>query len=215
MDFKIFVGYDSTQDDAFRVCARSINRPVIPLISKKIEEYQRIDEKASTPFSLTRFLVPYLSGYEGWSIFCDSDFLWLCDIQEVFNLRDEKYGVMCVKHDYVPKTDVKMDGKIQYKYPRKNWSSLMLFNNSKCKMLNPNIVNQESPSYLHRMQWIIDENIGSLPIEYNWLVGYYKETETFKPKALHFTDGGPWHNNYENCEYSDLWKKEYDLLNKD
>jgi len=210
MTFKIFVGYDPKQDDSFRVCEHSIGRPVVPLIREQIKEYNRTDDKASTPFSLTRFLVPYLSNYEGWSIFCDSDFLWLCDIEEVYNLRNDNYSVMCVQHEYTPMTDIKMDGKVQYQYPRKNWSSLMLFNNSKCRNLTPETVNNQQPSYLHRMEWA--DNIGSLPIEYNWLVGYYKETNTFKPKALHYTDGGPWHKEYEQCEYSDLWFNMYNKI---
>lgn len=210
MDYKVFVGYDPQQDEAFRVCERSINRPVVPLIKEHIKEYTRTDIKASTPFSLTRFLVPYLSNYEGWSIFCDSDFLWMCDIEEVFNLRDETCAVMCVKHDYTPKTNIKMNNKTQYHYPRKNWSSLMLFNNVKCKNLTPEVVNNSEPSYLHRMEWA--DNIGSLPLEYNWLAGYYTETDTLKPKAIHYTDGGPWHNEYKDCEYSELWISKYNEI---
>lgn len=210
MNYKIFVGFDPKQAEAFRVCEKSINRPVFPLVKENIKEYNRTDIKASTPFSLTRFLVPYLSNYEGWSIFCDSDFLWLCDIDEVFKLRDEDSSVMCVKHEYTPKTNIKMDDKIQYQYPKKNWSSLMLFNNSKCKILTPELINQAQPSYLHRMEWA--DNIGSLPVEYNWLVGYYKETNLFKPKALHYTDGGPWHKDYKDCEYSDLWINMYNEM---
>lgn len=212
MDFKIFVGYDPLQDDAFRVCEKSIDRPVIPLVKENIKEYTRIDDKASTPFSLTRFLVPYLSEYKGWSLFCDCDFLWLSDVYELLKYKDDSYAVMCVKHEYEPKSLTKMDGKIQYCYPRKNWSSLMLFNNEKCKNLTMELINEVEPMYLHRMQWVPDDLIGELPIEFNWLVGYYKETDTFKPKALHYTDGGPWHKDYENCEYNIVWKNKLNSL---
>lgn len=206
---KIFVGYDPEQEIAYQVCKHSLHREVFPLNQTDLRSqgiYHREDTNASTPFSLTRFLVPYLSNYEGWSLFCDSDFLWECDVDEVFKLADDKYSVMVVKHDYTPKTDTKMMGQTQHPYPRKNWSSLMLFNNRKCKMLSPDTINYALPSYLHQLKWAFDEHIGSLPTEYNWLVGYYKETDSFKPKALHYTDGGPWLENYKDCEYSDLWK---------
>jgi lipopolysaccharide biosynthesis glycosyltransferase len=207
---KIFVGFDPSQEVAYQTCKKSLNREVIPLDQDNLRSqgiYNRVDTNASTPFSLTRFLVPYLSNYEGWSLFCDSDFLWMCDVDEVFQLADDRYSVMCVQHDYTPKTSIKMMGQTQHIYPRKNWSSLMLFNNKRCEILNPTTVNVATPGYLHRFQWLFDSEIGSIPIEYNWLVGYYQETETFKPKALHYTDGGPWLENYKDCEYSDLWKR--------
>lgn len=207
----VYVGYDPDQVFGFSSCVRSLKKyvNVVPLIQKDLRNkgiYTRpIDPLSSTEFTFTRFLVPYLSEYKGWSLFCDADFLWLCDPNEVFNLANDDYSVMVVKHDYTPKSYIKMNNKAQYHLPRKNWSSLMLFNNSKCTHLTPDIVNQMPGSYLHRFQWLGDSLVGSLPIEYNWLVGYYKETDTFKPKALHYTDGGPWLPEYRNCEYSDIW----------
>jgi lipopolysaccharide biosynthesis glycosyltransferase len=198
----VYVGCDSSQQEAFEVCKHTLsNANVFPLYP-----IETTDSLASTTFTLSRFLVPYYSNYQGWSLYCDSDFLWLCDVNEVMALADDNYDVMVVKHpEYTPKTEYKMDGKKQYSFPRKNWSSLMLFNNQKCKQLTPELINRVEPKYLHRFMWTDDMKIGSIPLEYNWLVGYYKETETFKPKALHYTDGGPWHQGYENCEYSDLW----------
>jgi hypothetical protein len=207
---KIFVGYDSTQPESFDVCKHSLlPHSVTPLKLVDLPMYNRTDVNGSTEFSLTRFLVPYLSNYEGWSLFCDSDFLWLCDPLEVFDLCDDMYTVMVIKHEYSPKTDYKMNGKYQHKYPKKNWSSLMLFNNSKCTNLSPTSVNQSLPSYLHQFHWTNDECVGSLPTEYNWLVGYYSETETFKPKALHYTDSGPWHKHHTGSEYDTMWTSMY------
>jgi hypothetical protein len=223
MTVNVFVGYDSTQEDAFNVCSYSLKRHgdvnVIPLKQQDLRDrniYTRdIDTEASTEFSLTRFLVPYLSNYEGFSLFCDSDFLWTENVENVFKqFKDKNKCVMVVKHDYTPKTEIKMDNKVQHKLPRKNWSSMMLFNNSECKSLTPNIVNRATPKYLHQFMWLTDRQIGELSYEYNWLVGYYSETESKKPKAIHYTDGGPWHKGYENCEYSDLWKNEYELYRK-
>ena len=218
--FDVYVGYDSRLDEVYKVCKQSIQRHsnanVIPIIQQELRDtniyYRDIDNEGSTEFTITRFLVPYLSNYTGWSLFCDCDFLWTVDVNQLFDLCDDRYAVMVAKHDYVPKTTVKMDNRVQHHFPRKNWSSLMLFNNSKCKTLSVDTVNSVHPSYLHQIRWAQDNEIGSLPLEYNWLVGYYKETESFKPKAIHYTDGGPWFSGYENVEYSDLWNKEYELF---
>lgn len=215
----IYIGYDSRLEDVYNVCKYSIlknsNVNVIPLNQTELRNkkiYNRPNDiLGSTEFTITRFLVPYLSNYKGWSLFCDCDFLWTVNINELFDLCDSKYKVMVVKHDYIPKTLIKMDNQIQHKFPRKNWSSLMLFNNEKCQNLNLKTINESSSSYLHQMRWASDEEIGSLPVEYNCLVGYY---ELDNPKGIHYTDGGPWFKNYENVQYADLWKKEYELYRK-
>ena len=101
---------------------------------------------------------------------------------------------------------MKMDGQMQHVYPRKNWSSVMLFNNKKCKMLTPETVNNETPMYLHRMLWA-EDSIGSLPPKFNFLAGYY-DFEEEQPALIHYTDGGPWFDDYQETFYSDLWIKE-------
>lgn len=209
----VYIGYDTRLSKVYEVCKHSIlkrskNINVIPLVQTKLRDmgvYNRsVDLQGSTEFTITRFLVPYLNNYEGWSLFCDCDFLWHTDVNEVFDMCDDKYSVMVVKHDYIPKTDTKMDNKVQYKLPRKNWSSLMLFNNSKCQKLDLDTVNNQLPKYLHRFEWVSDDCIGALPTQYNHLVGYYNGAF----KALHYTDGGPWFENYKNCEYNELWLNE-------
>ena len=219
----VYIGYDSREVEAYNTCVNSINVntstgiKIIPIIRKNLKAkgiYTRqVDTMSSTEFSFTRFLVPYLSDYKGWSIFCDCDFVFLEDIKHLFNLVEDKYAVMCCQHDYTPKNNIKMDGQVQLAYPRKNWSSLMLWNCShpKNKSLTPEIVSTQTGQYLHRFNWLDDSEIGSLPIEWNWLVGWYKEPQDGSPKALHFTEGGPWFKNYENCEYSDVYYR-YKLL---
>jgi len=103
-----------------------------------------------------------------------------------------------------------MDGQVQTVYPRKNWSSMVLWNcaHPKNKILTPELLNKETPQFLHRFSWLEDEDIGSLPHEYNWLVGWYKEPKDGAPKILHYTEGGPWFDGYRDCEYADVWKKE-------
>ena len=179
------------------------------LIAKNL--YTRsIDPLASTQFTYSRFLVPKLTNYEGWAVFCDCDFIFLGDVSNLFKNLDENKAVYCVKHDYTPKETTKMDGQTQTVYPRKNWSSMVLWNceHPKNKILTPELLNEESPKFLHRFSWLDDNEIGSLPLEYNWLVGWYKEPNDGHPKILHYTEGGPWFDGYRDCEYGDDWKKE-------
>ena len=162
----------------------------------------------STQFAFARFFVPYECHYKGKSVFVDSDFLFLEPIDELLDLYDSKYAVMCCKHRYQVSNSVKMNGKIQSDYPMKNWSSLMVINNEHddTRQLTPEVVNSQTGKYLHRFEWVSGD-IGSIPIEWNWLVGIYNERDDFKPKALHFTNGGPWLEDYKNCEYSDVWNE--------
>jgi lipopolysaccharide biosynthesis glycosyltransferase len=204
---KVYVGYDPREDIAYQVCRYSIlkhcpSAEVIPLTRPSV--YTRPDDgKSSTSFTFTRFLVPHLNNYQGWALYVDCDFLFTDDVSKLFALADDQYSVMVVKHDYTPKSTVKMDGQTQYLYPRKNWSSLVLWNCSKNK-LDPDVVNTASGQYLHRFQWLDDQQIGSIDKEWNWLVGWYKEGS---PRALHYTEGGPWFENYKFCEHHEIWKQ--------
>ena len=216
----IYIGYDSSnygQQLAFDICKRSIlinsnsNINVIALKKKELEEkgiFNRIDNTGSTEFTYTRFLVPYLNNYKGYALFCDSDFLWNCDITSILKYMSEDLAVMCVKHDYTNcPTTYKMDGQVQEHYPRKNWSSLMVFNCSHRNVANLTLeaVNNNTPAWLHRMNWCGDDEIGELPREYNYLVGYYPKID--KPYAIHYTDGGPWYIDYKNVDYAEEWLK--------
>ena len=161
-------------------------------------------------------MVPELNEFNGWALFCDCDILFLEDINNLFELADEKYAVMCVQHDYKPKEGVKMDGKAQTLYPRKNWSPLVLWNCShpSNKAITKELINQPDTTgkYLHRFSWLKDEEIGSLPHHWNWLAGWYKEPQDGSPKAIHYTEGGPWFENYRHCEYHQYWKDNLRLM---
>ena len=217
---KVFVGYDSREDIAYKVCefsikARSHNVEVIPLIRDKLIEEGKYDRPkdtlASTEFTFTRFLVPELTGFDGWAVFCDCDVLWNVGVEDIIAHANDQYAVMVVKHDYNPVNETKMDGKRQYIYPRKNWSSVILWNcgHPSNKQLTQEAINTETGQFLHRFEWLPDEEIGELPSVYNWLVGWYKETpESGQPKIIHYTEGGPWFDNYVNCEYGANWERE-------
>ena len=216
---KVYVGYDTREDIAYQVCEHSIKRrngrtEIIPLKQKDLREkgiyYREVDKLASTEFTFTRFFIPYLNDYKGWAVFCDCDFVWRISPTELEQYCDDSKAVVCVQHDYKPKEGLKMDGQVQLVYPRKNWSSIVLWNcgHPKNKMLTPELLNKETGKFLHRFSWLDDSDIGSLPPIYNWLVGWYQEPKDGTPKILHYTEGGPLFENYRDCEYSDVWKKE-------
>lgn len=218
---KIFVGYDSREHVAFEVCKFSLEQrasipiEIIPLKQQELRDsgcyYRSLDQLASTEFTFTRFFVPYLCNFSGRAIFCDCDFLWNCDIKELDFLFNSQYAVQVVQHDYQPKESIKMDGKPQYSYPKKNWSSLILWN---CEhpdnmVLIPEFLNQAAGSTLHQFKWLKQEKIGSLNHEFNWLEGWYQEPRDGKPKVIHFTRGGVYFKDSQNVDYADLWKEEF------
>jgi lipopolysaccharide biosynthesis glycosyltransferase len=217
---KVFVGYTSYQDVVYQVCKHSIEKqsqdvqcfPIIQSALRDLGIYTRpVDKNGTTEFSITRFLTPWLAGYKGWVLFCDNDTLALTDINELFELADDKYAVMCAKHHHNPCEKTKLDGQKQTLYPRKNWSSVVLWNceHPKNKMLTPELVNHLSPMFLHRFMWLEDSEVGEFSHEWNWLVDWYSTPTDGNPKFLHFTEGGPYFKSYQNCGFADEWLNEY------
>tara|TARA_R100001509_G_scaffold100765_1_gene58943 strand:+ start:859 stop:1476 length:618 start_codon:yes stop_codon:yes gene_type:complete len=177
---------------------------------KELKIYGREDvEGESTEFSFTRFYCPMIMHYEGVSIFCDNDFLWKTDIREVIKYLGDK-AMAVVKHEDYNVLEDKMGGKKNKSYPKKNWSSLMVFNNEKMKkLLTKEYLDNASPAQLHEFHYLNENNIGSIPKEYNCLVGHY---DCDNAKALHYTNGGPWLEGYEDCHKSEEWWKVYKSL---
>ena len=208
----VFIGYDSKERVAYNVLSHSIiqnsTKPVaitpIALNNLKDDFVRERNALSSTEFSFSRFIIPHLMNYRGWALFMDCDMLMFEDIAELWRLRDDKYAVQVCKHDYTPKTDTKFLGQVQTKYEKKNWSSFMLMNCKKCTTLTPDYVNKASGLELHQFKWLENEEmIGSLPLEWNWLVGEYPYKEDVK--NVHYTDGGPYFNDYNTCDYSSEW----------
>ena len=167
----------------------------------------------STQFSFSRFLTPWLCDYEGWAIFMDCDMLVLDDIARLWALRDERYAVQVVKHVHVPREEVKFLGAVQTKYEKKNWSSVMLMNCARCAALTPDYVNRASGLELHQFKWLEgDHLIGALPAKWNHLVGY--DAPRRDASLVHFTIGGPYFEEYRECEYAPEWFAERDAMLK-
>ncbi len=209
---RVFVGFDSREVVAYHVLCQSIlehsSVPVcfVPVALNTLTNVFKRDPCAlqSTQFSFSRFLVPRLSGYAGWSLYLDCDMLFRRDIAELWALRDDAYAVMCCQHDYVPKSDSKFFGHVQSRYARKNWSSLVLFNNAACASLTKEYVSSASGLDLHQFRWLDSRQIGALPLSWNHLVGEY----AYDPAAanVHFTLGGPYlGDDHARGDYADEW----------
>ena len=218
---QIFIGYDPKEAVAYHTLAHSILRrssipvSIAPVMQSQLKGlYTRPrGPTESTEFSLTRFLVPALSQYRGWSLFMDCDMLCRADMADLFKLTEDagNRAVLVCKHDYVPNPARKFLNQVQTSYPRKNWSSVMLFNNALCAALTPDYVNGAKPADLHRFNWTQDALLGDIPLEWNWLVGEYKHNPD--AKNVHFTRGGPWFDDYRECDYAAEWFEENRRMN--
>jgi lipopolysaccharide biosynthesis glycosyltransferase len=215
----VFIGFDGREVVAYNVLAFSIqaraSQPVsiTPLMLPQLQGILTRERHPlqSTDFAFSRFLTPHLSEYRGWSLFMDCDMLMLDDIVHLWNLRDDRYSVMVVKHDHVPRETTKHLGEPQTKYEKKNWSSVMLLNNAKCRTLTPEYVNKASGLELHQFKWLgNDDLIGALPTRWNHLVGH---DPLRKDVALvHYTLGGPYFEEYRGCDYAKEWFAERDAM---
>jgi len=212
----VFIGYDSKERVAYNVLSHSIiqnsTKPVaitpIALNNIKDDFVRERNNLSSTEFSFSRFIIPHLMNYRGWALFMDCDMLMFEDIAELWRLRDDKYAVQVCKHDYTPKNTTKFLGQTQTAYPKKNWSSFMLMNCAKCSALTPDYVNSATGLELHQFKWLEgDHLIGDLPLEWNWLVGEYDHKEDVK--NVHYTEGGPWFEEYKDVDYSQDWFYNY------
>lgn len=186
---KIFIGYDHRQTISYSVLQHSIvSKASVPVsITPLVLPQLPIKRHGLTPFTYSRFLVPYLCEYRDVALFLDADMLMLGDVAELFSLFDSSKYVQIVRHD---KTF--------------EWASVMLFNCNSCWALTPHFV--ETGSDLHRLSWCPEERIGDLPHEWNHLVGYDDPRDD--PKLIHYTQGVPFFPETRNCEHSGVWHEE-------
>jgi lipopolysaccharide biosynthesis glycosyltransferase len=222
---KVYIGYDAREPDAYEVAVSSLRRRasapinVTPLDIRRLEAWgvlrrptdlrgQRYDlpsnAPASTEFAISRFLVPILA-QTGWALFVDSDVVFLDDVAHLFALADPRYAVMCVQHAPHMTSETKMDGQKQLTYPRKWWSSVMLFNcdHQANRRLSLADVQERKGFDLHSFYWLNDAEIGALPMEWNWLVGVQERPSC--PKIAHFTNGGPFTPGWQGGDHDEIW----------
>lgn len=232
MNKSIWIGFDPREQDAFNIAAASISKHLSAPIDMHAVAlpvlhghglYQRptcrrggqlwdviSDAPMSTEFAISRFFVPTIcrnfsaNAYD-WALFMDCDMLARADLNELFALADPTKAVQVVKHDYRPAEGLKMDGQAQTAYPRKNWSSVMLWNLRHPANLALTIgkLNSWAGRALHGFQWLSDDQIGDLPACWNHLVGVDQPDPD--AKLVHFTLGVPSMEGYSTCEHAPEW----------
>ena len=208
----IVVGFDKKEAIAYHTFTQSViersSLPVkfLPLNISTLSNYNEVHNDGSNDFIYSRFLVPYLMNFKGWAIYADGDMVCLEDIKKLWDLRDNKYAVQVVKHNYKTKIQNKYWGNKNEDYPRKNWSSLIMWNcnHSSHKKLTPEFIKKQTGAFLHRFSWINDKDIGELPKEWNWLALEYEEKKGIN--LIHYTIGTPCFEEYENTSLSSYWK---------
>ena len=217
---KIVVGFDQREAIAYHAFSQSVleksSLPVLflPLSMNSLIGYKETHQDKSNDFVYSRFLTPYLNNFQGWAIFADGDMVCQSDIRELWDLRDETKALQVVMHDYKTKFNQKYLGNTNENYPRKNWSSLILWNCShpKHKVLTPDFISNQTGKYLHRFSWLDDEDIGELPIEWNWLAIEYPNHP--KAKIVHYTLGTPCFKDYRDSEMADVWHEAQKKVNE-
>ena len=216
----LFVGFDPREAVAYHVFCNSIIQntsvpvQITPLVLSQLQEFNETHDDRSNDFVYSRFLTPYLSDFKGWTIFADGDMICQGDLKELIDMADPSKAVMVVKHDYQTKATQKYLGNINENYPRKNWSSVILWNcdHPKHKILTPDFVSKQTGKFLHRFSWLDDLDIGELPLEWNWLASEYRVNR--EAKLIHFTLGTPCFKDYKNSDMADIWYHYYDLSQK-
>jgi len=211
----LMVGFDQREAIAYHVFCQSVidraSMPIqfLPLAENSLNQYKEIHTDGSNKFVYSRFLTPYLMNFSGWAIFADGDMVCQADIVELWSLRDTTKAVQVVKHDYKTKATKKYLGNKNEDYPKKNWSSLILWNcgHPENAILTPEFIQGQPGSYLHRFSWLGDNLIGELDAEWNWLAIEYPENPN--AKLIHYTLGTPCFKDYANECMSDAWKRNY------
>ena len=213
----IFIGYDPRESITFHVCANSIIRhasqpvQIVPVALNLFKDYTETHKDGSNHFIYTRFLVPYLMDWTGHAIFIDGDMIVRDDITKLWSMRDPSKDVQVIKHDYRTRMPVKYMGAKNEDYPRKNWSSVIIWNCNSFpnRRLTPDYVMKSTGKHLHRFEWLDDARIGELPIEWNWLPDEFGPNEN--AKLLHYTLGAPCFNEFKDTSMAEDWHNEHSL----
>lgn len=212
---RLTIGYDEREAVAYHTFCQSVleksSLPVsfVPLNLSSIKTYTESHNDGSNSFIYSRFLTPYIFSFSGWAIFADGDMICLEDIANLWALRDDSKAVLCAKHEYKTKVTGKYLGNKNQDYPRKNWSSLVLWNcgHPANKILTPEFISSQTGAFLHRFQWLENNLIGELSKEWNWLTTEYEDN--YNAKLLHYTLGTPCFKDYWNTDMSDVWHDAY------
>ena len=207
----LVVGFDQREAVAYHTFCQSVlekaSLPVrfLPLAENTLVDYKETHTDGSNRFIYSRFLTPYLMGFQGWAIFADGDMVCQTDLKALWDLRDASKALQVVQHNYQTKAHTKYLGNKNENYPRKNWSSLILWNcaHPSHQVLTPAFIQAQKGSFLHRFSWLQDGDIGPLPPEWNWLAIEYPDNPS--AALVHFTLGTPCFKDYADSPMSPIW----------
>ena len=206
---RIFIGYDPREAVAYHVCCQSIIEHCSEPHRLQFTPVRGPRRDGSNDFIYARFLVPWMCDFRGSALFIDGDMLVRADVAELFRESVLYHGVRVVKHDYKTRHPVKYLGNPNPDYPRKNWSSVVLWNCSYApnRKLTPEFVANATGEYLHRFSWLVDSQIGELGPEWNRLV--LEQELQPNDKLRHYTVGTPCFADYADCEGAEEWHQTY------
>tara|TARA_E500000178_G_scaffold226786_1_gene223605 strand:- start:177 stop:866 length:690 start_codon:yes stop_codon:yes gene_type:complete len=214
----VFIGFDQKEAIAYHTFVQSlidvssVPLSITPLAENNLYGYDEKHSDGTNKFTYSRFLVPYLMGFEGLAIYFDGDMICLDDISKLTKNVDKNFAVKVVKHNYKTKQTKKYFGQKNENYPRKNWSSVVLWNCShpQNKILTPDFIDSKDGAFLHRFKWLDDKQIGEIDKKWNWLAVEYEDITD--PKLIHYTLGTPCFNEYKNTSFSENWTKSFNRL---
>lgn len=205
---RLFTGYDEREAVGWHVFLQSLMATTKEMVS--IHALSGKQRDGTNAFTYERFMIPSYCDYKGWAIFMDgSDMLLRDDIAALWKYRDLDHAVHVVKHEYRTKSKQKYIGTpmqaANVDYPRKNWSSVILWNcqHSSNAHLDREFVEDSTGEYLHRFGWLDDHKIGTLPPKWNVLVGEQHLSEA--DAVRHFTLGIPSFKHYAKCDGAEDW----------
>ena len=219
----IYIGFDSNMNDLEDICKFSILKSIKESLGRgkwnnyleftpeikfldiaKLSEYNREYANQSTEFTYSRFLIPYLENYEGFSLFVDNDFIFTKTPLSMFNYLNPDDAVACIKYPHYEHDATKFDGEVNIDYPCKLWSSMMFFNNGQedCKKLTPEVVNTWTGKQLHQFEWT--DKISEIPQKYIFVEGYDNPEEKWDYTGIHYTRGGPWIKDMDSTTINNL-----------
>lgn len=202
---RVFIGFDPREAACYHTCVQSIIEHCSDPTRLEFTPVTGPMRDGSNAFIYARFWVPWLCGFKGTALFIDGDMIVRTDIAELFQMARYDVGCQVVKHDYKTKHPVKYLGNPNADYPRKNWSSVVLWNcnyfPNRC--LTPEFVAEKDGAYLHRFSWLADHQIGELPVEWNKLV--MEQDLSDEDRIRHFTIGAPCFAEYADCPGAEEW----------
>jgi hypothetical protein len=210
---KLFVGFDPREAAVYHTfCQSVIEQTTIPVSFIPLHQKTLLfdgQQDGTNAFTYSRYLVPYLCDFKGWAMFCDGDMIVRSDLSELWGLRDSQYAVQVVKHNYKTTEAIKyIDTPMEnanLDYPRKNWSSVMLWNcaHPSNQILCPDFVGEAGGATLHRFKFLEDREIGSLDKRWNHLVR--EQPYDAGAKLVHWTLGSPGFEYYSRDDYHNEW----------